>query len=272
MNKKFLTILIISVVASGLSLGSVFAQKPDTSGNVLLPEQEGTYDVPGHPDLKLKVFVYQPKEKQDSRPSQNSSTVCNLQDLNSTTTIGSAGWHLPLGSWVYTLNISSVPSGVGSANLATIATDAFNRWSSASGSKVSFIKNSSNTTIKKASLDGKNIISWGTAPGSALAITYTWYNKSTGLVTETDTIMNNKFSWSWSNPVNWTSPATTCANANAYDAQDILTHELGHWMGLNDFYDATNYQNATMYGYGAKGEIKKDTLSTGDVDGVLAIY
>ena len=59
---------------------------------------------------------------------------------------------------------------------------------------------------------------------------------------------------------------------NAYDAQEILTHELGHWMGLGDMYDAANYQNATMYGYGSKAEVKKDTLSTGDISGIGVIY
>lgn len=264
MNKKFLIlILIISVIASGLSLAPVFAKNTNDSGDELLPEQEGTYDVAGHPDLKLKVFVHH--EKQNSRPSQSGSTVCNLQDPDSLALVGSAGWKLP-GTWTYILNLNSVPFTVGSANLATMAADAFSRWSNATNKKVIFNKNLSNTNTAKVSFDGKNIIAWGNAPNGALAVTYTWYNKNTGLVSEVDTIMNNKFTWSWA------IPTATCVNANSYDAQDILTHELGHWLGLNDFYDAVNYQNATMYGYGSKAEIKKDTLSTGDINGISAIY
>lgn len=267
MSKKvFVTLfLVILVCVLGASLSSVLAKNTDDSDDQILPEQPGIYDVPGRPDLKLKVFVHNPKDKQNARPSPVVPPVCNLQDPDSTVTIGSAGWHLADGTTVYTLNSGSVPSAVGTNNLATMATDAFNRWAGATGNKVVFSRDVSNTTVAKAALDGKNIITWGRASGTALAITYTWYDRNTGVASEVDTIMNNKFSWSWA------APGSICVNANTYDAQDILTHELGHWMGLNDYY-AADYQNATMYGYGSKAEIKKDTLSTGDVNGITAIY
>ncbi len=267
MNKKFLiTTLIIASVILILSLGSVSAKNADDSQDQLLPEQEGTYNVKGRPDLKLKVFVHNPKpEKQYAKPAPAPSPVCNLQDPDSATTIGDAGWHLPDGTWIYVLNTSSVPSTVGASNLAIMATDAFNRWSAATGNRVVFARDASNTTITRATLDTKNIITWGRTSGTALGVTYIWYDRFTSVVSEVDTIMNNKFSWSWSNPTG------NCAFLNTYDAQNILTHELGHWMGMNDFYTA-DYQNATMYGYGAKAEIKKDTLSTGDISGIGLIY
>ena len=260
--------LILAFILS-LAGSTVWAKNSNDSDESTLPEQEGVYDVPGHPDMKVRVFVHRAKPA----PPTPQPPVCYLPDPECTVTIGGAGWHLPAGDWSYTLNLNSVPKTVGSANLETMATDAFNRWSGATGAtpKVTFSKTVTNTTVTKAVLDGKNIITWGRANGSALAITYIWSSKITGVVTEVDTIMNTKFTWSWSNPANWTSPATTCAVQNAYDAQGILTHELGHWLGLNDFY-TTEYQNATMYGYGAKGEIKATTLSTGDINGIQAIY
>ena len=113
--------------------------------------------------------------------------------------------------------------------------------------------------------DGKNIIAWGRASSGTLAVTYTWYYQSTGLVAENDTIFNNRYPWFW-NAVN-----NTCTDSKSYDAQDILTHEIGHWMGLNDTY-TNDYINNTMFGYGSKGEVKKNTLTTGDTQGVQAIY
>lgn len=270
MDKKiFIIILTVSLIMSGLSSVLASDKNQDNTENQILSEQEGTYDVPGRPDLKVKVFVHH--EKQNGRPSPVYPPVCYLTDPDSTAPVGAVGWRLPQGAWIYTLNTNSVPSSVGSANLVTMAADAFERWSNATGSKIIFNKDSSNINTVRAVLDGKNIITWGRTSGSALAITYTWYNKNTGLAVETDTIMNNKFSWKWSNPLNWISPETTCADANSYDAQNILTHELGHWLGLNDYY-TTDFQNATMYGYGSKAEIKKDTLSTGDVSGIELIY
>ena len=112
---------------------------------------------------------------------------------------------------------------------------------------------------------GKNIISWGRTSGSALGVTYIRYFSSSGLAVDVDTIMNKKFLWRWAN-------SSSCAYPDSYDAENILNHELGHWIGLNDEYSVANFQHATMYGSGAKGEVKKNTLSTGDASGASAIY
>ena len=48
-------------------------------------------------------------------------------------------------------------------------------------------------------------------------------------------------------------------------------HELGHTFGLNDMYDAS-YADHTMYGYGSRGETKKNTLTAGDAASVNALY
>ena len=77
---------------------------------------------------------------------------------------------------------------------------------------------------------------------------------------DVDTIMNQKFPWT----------LNTCSTS-AYDAADILNHELGHWFGLNDHYTSA-YINNTMYGYGSKAETKKVTPAQGDKDGINLIY
>jgi hypothetical protein len=261
MRKTFIiTILLVVAFFLGITLVQAKPDK-DTDGN--LPQVSGTYDVPGHPNLKLRVFVHGPKVKPE--PSVLPSLVCN-PDPTSDAVVDSAGWHLPTGQWVYRLNTASVPSSVGSSNLSTLAQLAFGAWQNVSNGKVAFVAGSP-TTVNRAKYDGQNIIAWGRTSGSALAVTYTWYYPSTGVVAETDTIMNLKFPWSWTDQ----SSSQNCADANSYDAQDILTHELGHWMGLDDEYTSA-YVDNTMYGYGSKGEVKKDTLTTGDIAGVGNIY
>jgi len=261
--RKTLIIAILLVVAFFLGISLVQA-KPDKDTDGDLPQVSGTYDVPGHPNLKLKVFVHGPKVKPE--PSVSPLLVCSLTDPDSGTVVDSAGWHLPTGQWVYRLNTASVPSSVGSSNLSTLAQLAFSVWQNAVNNKVTFVAGPT-TTVNRAKYDGQNIIAWERTSGSALAVTYTWYYPSTGVVAETDTIMNLKFPWSWTNQL----VSQNCADANSYDAQDILTHELGHWMGLDDEYTSA-YVDNTMYGYGSKGEVKKDTLTTGDIDGVSKIY
>jgi hypothetical protein len=229
----------------------VSAQKPEDFDP---PEKNGVYDVPGRKNFKVRVFVHEPRNK-------STTPVSTCSDNDSSAVVHPAGWKLPQGDWKYSLNLASAPSSVGSGNLSTITSQAFSQWQSAVNNKVNFVPGTNTATDRKA-LDGTNLIAWGRTSGTALAVTYTWYYTSSGQAVETDTIFNKKFPWGWS--------ATTC-NANYYDAQNILTHELGHWVGLNDEYD-TSYVDNTMYGYGSKGEIKKDTLTTGDKTGATNLY
>jgi hypothetical protein len=165
----------------------------------------------------------------------------------------------------YWLNSSSVPSSVGGKNLSAIANNGFGVWQAALGTKARTLSLAGATLTDRARYDGKNIIAWGSASNSTLGVTYVWYYISTRQVAEVDTIMNKRFSWSWNGG------GTNCANNNSYDAQNILTHELGHWYGLDDHY-TSGYANNTMYGYGSKEEVKKDTLTEGDVIGINNIY
>lgn len=229
----------------------------------LVPEQNGDYPDPENPHLRVRVFVHTPKEK---KPVTVMTTICSDPDSNSV--VDKTGWKLPSGNWTYHLNPSSAPLSVGPANFATIAALGFDVYTEALSTSVSkpvFIRGT-DTTVNRSTSDGKNILAWGRTSGTALGVTYVRYYPSTGLVVDVDTILNKKFSWSWT-------PAggDSCGNPNSYDAQDILTHELGHWLGLDDEYTAV-YINNTMYGYGSKNEIKKDTLTTGDKTGIKAVY
>lgn len=249
------SLLILLSVSYRISL----AQKDsEDNSSVGIPERDGDYPDPDHKGVRVRVFVHREKPVKVSSPS----LVCNLQDPDSAAVVAKGNWHLS-SSWSYNLNPSSVPASVGSANLGTIAGNGFADWSTASGGKVIFSRGV-DTGVDRQSYDGKNVIAWGRTSGTALGVTYLRY-LSNGLVVDVDTIMNKKFPWSWSN-------SNTCADTASYDAENILTHEQGHWMGLDDMYDTTNYQNATMYGYGAKGEVKKETLTTGDKNGAAAIY
>lgn len=268
MQKKIFALsLVIALVASATS---AFAARP-----MDLPEQAGVYDVPGEPHVKLKVIVYHGKpETNPAKPSATTPTeVCNLPDTDSSTQTLIGGWKLP-GNWTYRLNAASAPSSIGAAEASVLAANAFGAWNAAVLG-VS-ITSGPATTKTKAVRDNENIVSWGRTSGTALATTYIWYDTSVTphRVLEIDMIMNNKFAWEWSNPATWegrTSSGTTCAYQNLYDAQNIMTHEVGHWFGLDDAYTA-DFADNTMYGYGSKTETKKNSLTTGDVAALNAIY
>lgn len=267
MAKKIFAIFVIAlVIVSVSSLNSVLAKNnKDRGDNDIraykdseIPEKEGIYRVWSHPELRVRVFVHGIKGKPNP-PAP--ALICGLDDLDSLAVVDSAGWKLP-SKWTYYLNSSSVPSSVGGKNLTTIAVNAFKVWTDVT--KLT-IANVGNTSVSQRKLDNRNIIAWGSTPSSALGVTYIWYNPNTKQVIDVDTIINKNVVWMWSGGT------TNCAYDNSYDAQDILTHELGHWLGLDDHYTG-DYAENTMYGYGSKTETKKDTLTTGDIDGVKAIY
>lgn len=253
--RRIFGVLFSLILVFALSV-TVFAQ----SENANIPERNGDYPIPGRPDLRVRVFVHEPKDVRGG--TQSTQTSCPDNNAGTPTT-PPAGWHLPDGTWTYNVNVSSVPSSV-SSNISSVVSQGFGVWSSAQG-KVTLTRGD-DTTVDRRGLDGKNIVAWGRTSGTALAVTYTWYYTATKEVAEVDTIMNVKFPWSWTSYI-----GGKCGIANTYDAQDILTHEIGHWMGLNDTYDSI-FKDNTMFGYGATAEIKKDTLSDGDKAGINLIY
>lgn len=56
-----------------------------------------------------------------------------------------------------------------------------------------------------------------------------------------------------------------------FDVQNVATHEAGHTLFLGDLYQAPAYE-LTMYGYTEPGEIRKQTLGTGDISGLQKLY
>lgn len=255
MTKKFLfSIILGGVLIFSFSVGVVAQPRKE----FVPPEEEGIYDVPGYPGLKVRVFIH--REKRDKWPTFEFK--CGLSDPDSEEVVDSTSWKLTENK-TYNLNLASVPLSVGQNNLSQIAENASNEWERAINYKI-MLTRGEDTNISKAFFDGKNVIAWGRLKTNALALTYVWYDSKTGGVKEVDTIFNLKHPWKWSG-------TSTCAWTNAYDVQAVLTHEFGHWFGLDDEYDE-KYLNNTMYGYGFKGDAKADTLTTGDILGIKNIY
>ena len=177
----------------------------------------------------------------------------------------------------YYLNTKAAPSGASMA-----LKDSFATWQKAGKLAFNFIRD---TELLAGSPDNMNVVSWGSISSSnAIAVTYIWYYRFSKEIVECDTVMNSALPWSCTNagqPVDLSGPATPLASryadpkpsgdSNAYDIRNIMTHEAGHWILLNDLYN--NRDSAlTMYGYGSKGEIQKDTLGYGDELGLEKAY
>ncbi len=110
-------------------------------------------------------------------------------------------------------------------------------------------------------MDGYNDVTWDglNKYQNPIAVAIFWYYTSTGEVVEADLINNKNFPWA------------SDGDPNAYDVQNIDTHEFGHFLVLGDLYDGSESE-LTMYGYGARGETKKRFLGLGDQLGIRTIY
>ncbi|RJQ28988.1 hypothetical protein C4571_02395 [Candidatus Parcubacteria bacterium] len=78
---------------------------------------------------------------------------------------------------------------------------------------------------------------------------------------EWDQVYNTLYSWS----------AEAAGFFGKMDFDNIVTHELGHTVGLADLY-TLSCSDETMYGYGAEAETKKRDLNAGDIAGIKELY
>ena len=112
--------------------------------------------------------------------------------------------------------------------------------------------------------DGKNEIQFGAIADAGILAATTIWGQFEGpvedrYIVETDILFNENQKF------------TLDGSADSYSFKNILTHELGHWLGLGDIYDET-CKEATMYGYASKGETKKTSLLKIDSDALRTLY
>lgn len=210
--------------------------------------------------LRQKVFVHYPKPE-PGRPKPPVGPTCTVTGNDQVNHYLLDDWYMPDAGLTYKINYSSAPSGIQSKIRSAIA-NAFTTWTEADNKQKFYDYGS--TDIRGNRFDGENVVAWKGINSTAIAITYIWYWSDTLEVAEVDTMFNKNLSWAVSEP------GPDCISSPTYDVQNIATHEFGHWVGLDDLY-AGEDSELTMYGYGATGELKKDTLGVGDISGVLAV-
>jgi hypothetical protein len=225
---------------------SSFAQSPRAEREDAIEDEPLTEQLP--PGIKVRAFIHRPRVVEPNHLGQ-----CT-DDNSNPTTFGLTGWHLS-GPITWSLNPATVPASIGNAASGIIQA-AFDTW----GSGI-FNPGPDAPRVKAAKFDGVNVIMWKRLGASSIGVTYVWYYTSSGEVAEVDTLFNSRYPWAI-----FPNGADCQTTLDAYDFQNIATHEFGHWIGLDDRY-GENEKDLTMYGFGAGGEIKKRTLEQGDING-----
>lgn len=141
--------------------------------------------------------------------------------------------------------------------------------------------------------DGQNVVSWGASVGAADT---TWLANLDGLYSMDTTFSLPYPQWvaigceqrdgscgqehvNWPNHWYLMPPGDNVPEYrvwNPRDIQDVMTHEVGHWLGLGDLYQP-QHSELTMNTYGMAGaantvDFRKATLGLGDILGARAQY
>jgi hypothetical protein len=174
-------------------------------------------------------------------------------------------------AWQSPSNISIVINAVGSDNLSddshfTALRNAFDEWNGVQGSNVQFVEDTTPAEQQRTDWDQTDIHlilfdeddSSGFFPlGSAtVALTPVLFNGS-GRILDADVLFNGRgFDFS------------TSKQPGFFDVQDVGTHELGHFLGL----DHTGVSGATMYPFVSAGMILQRSLGLDDSGGMRDAY
>ena len=144
---------------------------------------------------------------------------------------------------------------------------AFGTWRAVDNIKVEFLAmGCSNDTVDRN--DGINNVifvtqNWPFDP-TAIAITRNFYlagdSPRSGMILDTDIMINAQ-----------DHQFTTTGESGKYDLQDILTHEVGHFLGMGHEVPPLDTQ-ATMYALAFPGELNKRTLHPDDLAGIRSAY
>lgn len=137
----------------------------------------------------------------------------------------------------------------------------FDTWSAVPTSKIAFTFNGL-TPISISEFDSINVVTWSdviTTTDLGIAESIAFFSVFDGNFLDVDIILSNFVPWS------------TTGESEAFDIQSVMTHEVGHMVGLADLFSPADV-NSVMYGFINPGDLSDRVLSEDDIAGASAIY
>lgn len=128
--------------------------------------------------------------------------------------------------------------------------------------------------------DGQNTILYmpdGYPPaGNALAVTVSTLDETTGDLMDTDIVINGRYAFAVLSERARSKHQAAVSNEGgggepdgSFDLEHVVSHELGHALGLNDVY---NDDHAVMYAYTAPEDASGRAPSADDLKGLDSLY
>lgn len=137
------------------------------------------------------------------------------------------------------------------------------QWNTKTGNEVLYHSATQHDTNILSQADGRNLITKvaldpNKESGTLMLTSSYYYNTDPNRYhVESDIQINSLKKW-YNN-----------GSMNGYDIQNVMTHEFGHMLGLDE---EPRYSAVTMYPYADYGETSKRTLEQDDLNGFHQIY
>ena len=160
----------------------------------------------------------------------------------------------------YWINEKGSPNVSNGSDFAAVQAS-FQTWQNIQAANIQFTYKGT-TPAGTVGLDGMNVVTFSdtSAPlgSSIIAATFSFFKTQNGdlLFDESDIAFNPTLDFS------------TTGESNKFDIQSVLTHEIGHLLGL----DHSALVSSVMVPFGVPAQLDQRTLAYDDIAGVMEIY
>ena len=164
---------------------------------------------------------------------------------------------MPVSYWIDEKGLPRISNG---SDFAAIQAS-FRTWESIQTASIQFAYRGT-TPVGTVGHDGLNVVTFTdtSAPlgSSTIAATFSFFKTENGqlLFEESDIAFNPGLDFS------------TSGEANKFDIQSVLTHEIGHLLGL----DHSGLVSSVMVPFGSPSQLDQRTLAYDDIAGMMEIY
>ena len=241
-----LTILVLSVVTASMIIPVNDRAKENSIAPLKSPvigENGGNWD------LERVDFIHYAKPDSTGKPTKATNTCYKLMGVK---------WKsLPVN---YIINPTNQDGLSYDFVVNTISSSAEN-WDSQTSSELFNNNYVVDYNSQYGVQDYKNSIVFGNYPeGNVIGVTSVWYTRVGKEIVEFDMLLNDNYQW-----------GDATVDPSLMDLENIMTHELGHSIGLSDIY-TDSCSSVTMYGYSNYGDVEKRSLENPDILGLQSMY